>query len=204
MSASIIFQFKITLKRIKPNIWRRIQVPGNFTFWELHMAISDAMGWQDYHLHQFEVLNPRNGQIVLIGTPDDFGLVEVINGKTVKIADFFSAPKCKAKYEYDFGDGWDHEILLQKILPAIPTVEYPICVGGKRACPPEDCGGTWGYGELLSIISNPNHGEYEERKDWLKLIGYTNGEFDSEHFDPKSVYFRSFRDSWNQRNFIPL
>lgn len=194
MSERHIFQFKVTLKQIRPNIWRRILVPGYFTFWELHLAITDSMGWYDYHLHQFEVLNPRSGRKELIGVPDTYGIVEVVDGKTVKIADYFTAPKCKANYEYDFGDGWNHEVLLQKILLPSPAVKYPICVGGKRACPPEDCGGPWGYQELLSIMSNPDHGEYKEHKDWLEHMGYADGEFDPEHFDSQSIFFRSSSD----------
>ncbi len=100
-----------------------------------------------------------------------------------KIADYFSMANRTASYDYDFGDNWEHKIQLEKILPRDKGVTYPICIKGKRACPPEDCGGIWGYAELLEIIANPNHEEYEG------MFGWLGGEFDPEHFDVKEVSF---------------
>jgi len=178
-----IYQFKITLKGVKPQIWRRIQVPGNYNFEDLHLAIQDAMGWDGYHLHQFEIINPKTGEKDLISIPDDEGFDETISGAKVKIAKYFLSPKDKANYEYDFGDGWEHEIVLEKILPAVIDSKYPQCIAGKRACPPEDCGGVWGYEDLLKIIANPKHPEYQERMEWL------GDNFNPEEFDPKLVEF---------------
>ena len=118
-----IFQFKITLLGIKPQIWRRIQVPSGHNFYELHCAIQNAMGWENYHLHHFDTND----------TSDEES----------KITDYFSEKGISVKYEYDFGDGWEHKILLEKILPTDSEIKYPICSHGKRACPPEDCGGIW-------------------------------------------------------------
>lgn len=187
---SQIYQFKITLKGIKPKIWRSIQVPSNYSFWDLHVAIQDSMGWLDYHLHQFTIINPKTGENESIGIPDDEYPEGVIPGEKVKISKYFLSPKDKAKYEYDFGDGWEHEIILEKILPIIVGSKYPQCVAGERACPPEDCGGVYGYENLLEIISNPKHEEYEEMMRWL------GGEFNSEDFDPKSVYFDDPKERW--------
>jgi hypothetical protein len=148
-----VYQFKITLKGIKPPIWRRIQVPETYTFWDLHVAIQDAMGWIDYHLHEFEMINPATGLAVNIGTPvpgEDFDR-EVLPDWKQNIADYFSMENRTADYVYDFGDNWEHKIQLEKILPREKGVNYPICIKGKRACPPEDCGGIWGYAELLEI-----------------------------------------------------
>jgi hypothetical protein len=181
--SSNIYQFKITLQDIKPKIWRRIQVPGNYTFWDLHVAIQNAMGWYDCHLHQFEIINPKIGERDLIGIPEDGGFGDAIPGEKVKIAKYFLSPKDKASYEYDFGDGWEHEVVLEKILPAVMGTKYPQCIAGKRACPPEDCGGVWGYEALLQIIANPKHPEYQERMEWLR-----EG-FNPEKFDPKLVEF---------------
>lgn len=180
---SQVYQFKIALKGIKPPIWRRIQVPETYTFWDLHVAIQDAMGWIDYHLHEFELVNPSTGLTVNIGSPnEDFG-EEVLPDGGQKIADYFSMENRTADYVYDFGDNWEHKIQLEKILPREKGVQYPICIKGKRACPPEDCGGIWGYEELLEIIRNPEHEEHEEMLEWL------GGEFDPEDFDVEEVSF---------------
>ncbi len=153
------------------------------------MAIQQAMGWSsaegNYHLHQFEIINPETMQKDFIGVRDNYGGfgVEVINEKKVKIAKYYSLSNKKANYEYDFGDGWEHEVLLENILPAVANTEYPKCVAGERACPPEDCGGVEGYEDLLEIIANPTH---EEHMEWLGRIGYAhNNQFKPEEFDPK-------------------
>ena len=181
--SSNIYQFKITLKAIKPKIWRRIQVPGNYTFWDLHVAIQDVMGWEDYHLHQFEIINPKTGEKNLIAIPNDEDFYETVSEVKAKISQYFLSAKDKANYEYDFGDGWEHEVVLEKILPSVVGSRYPQCIDGKRACPPEDCGGAWGYEDLLEIIANPKHPEYQERMEWL------GDDFNSEEFDPKLVKF---------------
>lgn len=136
-----VYQFKITLRGIKPPIWRRIQVPESCTFWGLHVAIQDAMGWQDYHLHAFGIPDPATRRKATIGIPDGPLDTEFLPSVRLKIADYFSMANRLASYEYDFGDGWLHEIRLEKILPEKEGVGYPICIAGKRACPPEDCGG---------------------------------------------------------------
>ncbi|MFQ5887635.1 MAG: plasmid pRiA4b ORF-3 family protein [Candidatus Hydrothermarchaeales archaeon] len=178
-----VYQFKITLKRIRPPICRQIQVPETYTFWDLHVAIQDAMGWVDYHLHEFEIVDPSTGLMVDIGPPDDEGFHEVLPGWKQKIADYFSMKNRSADYVYDFGDNWEHKIQLEKILPREKNINYPICIKGKRACPPEDCGGVWGYDELLEIIGNPDNEQYKEMMEWV------GGEFDPEEFDPKEVSF---------------
>ena len=180
-----VYQFKITLQDIKPSIWRRIQVPETYSFWDLHVAIQDAMGWADYHLHQFELVDPSTGVKVEIGIPDgESGWdTQTLPGWKRKIADYFSMENKVANYVYDFGDDWNHRIRLEKILPREKGVEYPICVAGERACPPEDCGGVWGYEDFLEIISDPDHEEYEEMIEWV------GGEFDPEYFEVKDVRF---------------
>jgi len=191
-----VYQFKITLEDIKPPIWRRIQVPETYTFWDLHVAIQDAMGWKDYHLHEFEMRHPVTGEKVRIGIPNEeyefFG-PEILPEQELKIADWFSMKNRVAEYTYDFGDNWHHKIQLEKILPRDKNVKYPICIAGKRACPPEDCGGIWGYEELLEAIKNPQHERHEEMIEWV------GEEFDPEHFDPKEV---SFTDPQKRRKLI--
>ena len=132
-----VYQFKVSLRGAKPPIWRRIQVPGSYTFWDLHSAIQDAMGWEDYHMHAFEIYDPSVGAVAVIGVPsgdpDEFG--EDLPGWKISIADYFSHENSEAKYEYDFGDSWEHKVKLEKVLPHQEDLEYPRCIAGKRACP---------------------------------------------------------------------
>lgn len=178
-----VYQFRITLRDTKPPIWRRIQVPETYTFWDLHVAIQNAMGWTDSHLHEFEVMDPSYGENVRIGLPHEEYKDEVIPDWKRNISNFFSEKNPKAHYIYDFGDSWEHLIQLEKILTKEKNVDYPICINGKRACPPEDCGGIWGYEEFLKAIRNPKHKEHKEMLEWI------GREFDSEHFDVKEVKF---------------
>ncbi len=181
-----VYQFKITLKGTKPPIWRRILVPETYTFWDLHVAIQDAMGWEDYHLHEFTLLSPKTGRKVKIGIPSDedadFGW-EVLAEWNQKIAHYFSSENSKADYVYDFGDGWEHSIKLEKILPRETGVAYPRCIDGRGACPPEDCGGIGGYAEFLEAIGDPANELHEDMLDWV------GGSFDPDDFDPNDVEF---------------
>jgi len=192
-----VYQFKITLNGSKPSIWRRIVVPSNYSFWDLHVAIQDSMGWFDSHLHSFEIINPLTGRKVEIGIPDEeweaFDRIVLPDYKE-KIAKYFSEDNRNARYEYDFGDSWIHTIKFEKILAASIGEKYPQCTGGKMACPPEDCGGIYGYYNLLSVISNPQHKEYEE------MIGWSGGEFDPKLFDPKVVTFDDPKQRLNLMN----
>ena len=149
-----VYQFKITLNDIRPPIWRRIQVPETYSFWDLHVVIQDAMGWLDYHLHQFDINNPSTGMKENIGIPDDdFEMdYDIHPGWEKKIKHYFSMDNKKAMYSYDFGDDWRHTVILEKILLRDKNIDYPTCIKGKRACPPEDCGGVWGYTDFLEII----------------------------------------------------
>ena len=178
-----VCQFKIELQEIKPQIWRRIRVPASYTFWDLHVAIQDSMGWTDAHLHEFRIKNPKTGRKVNIGLPDeDFGR-KVSPGWGKKIADFFTPANPKAEYTYDFGDNWRHIISLEDILPRQKGVDYPMCVGGERACPPEDCGSSYGYEKFLDIVMDPGHEEHDSMLEWA------GGEFHPEHFDCAEVIF---------------
>jgi len=182
-----VYQFKITLKGIRPPIWRRIQVPVTYTFWDLHVAIQDAMGWWDYHLHEFELDDPFSGKKTNIGMLDDdiepFDDREILPEEKCVVGDWFSPQNNKARYLYDFGDGWEHEVVLEDILPREKGVEYPVCTGGERACPPEDCGGVRGYAELLEAVRDVKHEEHD------RLMERLGGKFDPEHFALAEVEF---------------
>lgn len=181
-----VYQFKIQLKDIEPAIWRRIVVPERYTFWDLHCAIQDAMGWWDSHLHEFRVPLTPLRSVERIGIPfdDEFNEdLDLLPGWQTPIEDYFLEVGETAEYEYDFGDCWRHELLLEGILLREKGRKYPQCIGGARKCPPEDCGGVSGYYRMLDILADKDHEEYEDTVRWL-------GEpYDSEHFNPKEVKF---------------
>ncbi len=182
------YQFRVSLNGIEPPIWRRIEVPGSYSFWDLHVAIQDSMGWLDYHLHAFRVRSPATGKVDEIGIPDDDAFEDdpqCLPGWEVPLSGYFRVPRDRADYEYDFGDGWEHEVLLENILDRVPRRKYPRCLAGARACPPEDCGGVPGYEELLKKIRKPTDEEYKGTEQWQ------GGTFDPEAFDPKKVRFDS-------------
>jgi hypothetical protein len=185
-----VHQFKVTLKGIEPTIWRRIQVPEVYSFWDLHVAIQDVMGWQDCHLHDFSLRNPKSGMKEQLGIPDEDGELELLAGWEHNIADYFSMENTTAKYVYDYGDNWEHRVELEEILPRIKGIKYPCCIGGERACPPEDCGGVHGYEEFLKAIMDPQHKQHEEMLTWA------GHDFEPETFDAKKVRFDDPEKRW--------
>jgi hypothetical protein len=186
MATAQVYQFKLVLVGVEPPIWRRIQVPETYSFWDLHVALQDAMGWLDYHLHVFRVTRPGTAFVEQVGIPDDDpfeGDKPTLPGWEIPITLHFPRPGTAVQYEYDFGDGWEHELTLEAILPKQAGQKYPVCVDGARACPPEDCGGVYGYENLLTVIQDPAHEEYESTVEWL------GGRFDPDRFDAKRVKF---------------
>ncbi len=191
MVAEAVLQIKVTLRDIRPPIWRRIQVPASYNFWDLHVAIQDAMGWSDYHLHEFRL--PAKGKAsIFIGIPDeDFPSGrQTLPGWKVPVTRYLSVAGDMMRYEYDFGDGWEHDVILEGILSADPDAAYPRCIAGRRACPPEDCGGPFGYAEFLEAIADPNHERHEE------LVGWVGGQFDPGAFRPEAVEFDDPEERW--------
>ena len=175
---ALIYQMKITLKNIEPMIWRRIQVRENITLFRLPEYIQGFMGWENYHMHEFKINGERYG----IPDPDGeamFG-TKIKKDKEFNVCDLVSEGDV-FEYVYDFGDDWRHEIIVEKVLEAEAGVGYPVCLAGERACPIEDCGGPWGYEEMLEILKDPGNEEYEEYAEWL------GEEFDSEEFDLEKV-----------------
>ena len=166
-----IYQLKITLLDIEPVIWRRLLVTNSTGLDELHNALQIIMGWKNCHLHQYVV-----GQ-KCYGIPDENFPENIINENVHKINDLLRRENDSLIYDYDFGDGWRHEVLLEKILPYEKEVELPLCIGGEYACPPEDIGGIPGYYNFLEVIKNPAHEEHEDFLEWM------GGEFDAKAFD---------------------
>jgi hypothetical protein len=172
---SSIYQLKITLKDIRPPIWRRLQLVGSATLYELHLIILSTMGWDGGHLFEFTV-----GETTYSDTDIPWD-VPVRDAGEVELARIAPKEKSKFSYVYDFGDHWEMIILVEQILEPDPARSYPRCTAGKRAGPPEDCGGPWGYQDLLEILRDPNHEEYEDRTEWL------GGPFDPEAFNLKEI-----------------
>ncbi len=160
-----VYQIKVTLKGIRPPIWRRLLVPSDTTLDRLHDVIQIAMGWENAHLHQFiagrQVIGEPNPEL---GNP--FG-PPAQDERTVALGEVLRKEKDKILYQYDFGDSWEHEIRLEKVLAPDPDLRHPVCVKARRACPPEDCGGPWGYADLLEALADPEHPEHEAYLEWL-------------------------------------
>lgn len=168
-----MFQLKVTLLDTKPPIWRRVLVDGASTLDHLHEVIQAAFGWWNYHLHEFEVGRTRYG----VPDPDeDWG--EPPQDERRTRLDAIASEGSSFRYTYDFGDGWEHKVTVEQVLPVSSAPTLPACIDGRRACPPEDCGGTWGYRELLEILADPTHPEHEERREWI------GRPLDPEAFDP--------------------
>jgi hypothetical protein len=165
-----LYQIKVTLIRSKPPIWRGLIVNDSTRLDQLHTILQIAMGWSDCHLHQYRVGNSY------IGIPEPDFDIDIIDERKVYLKDIISNPKDNFIYEYDFGDGWEHKIVLEKIIP-LDSSESPKVIKGKKACPPEDCGGIWGYYDFLDAIQDPTHEEHEKMLEWV------GEEFDPDEFD---------------------
>ena len=206
-----VYQLKISIVDARPPLWRRVQVPGSSTLADLHRVIQALMGWRDNHLHEFEV--PATGENGLLNRRAwqdirRFGPTADPSGQPFHspeyVLDWLSeeeltedeahavlqevAPCEKARflYIYDMGDSWEHDILVEKILPADPRVRYSVCLTGKRNGPVEDCGGIAGYEELLEVLADPKHAEHRRTTAWLKQT-YGVSTWDDTLFDEKAV-----------------
>lgn len=168
-----IYQLKITLDGITPAIWRRFLVSSNITLDRLHDSIQIVMGWTNSHLHMFEIKEQ------IFGDPqdDEFGEMGTLDETQYRLRKAIEQESQRLRYDYDFGDGWRHTLLLEEILPPDPSMRLPVCLKGKRACPPEDVGGIGGYAYYLEALRNPKHTEHEE------YLAWSGGEFDPEAFD---------------------
>jgi hypothetical protein len=186
-----VHRFKITLDHIQPPIWRRVEVASDATFWDLHCALNDAMGWEDEHLHAFRIGRKRDA--IEIGIPEDdplFGDAAAMEaGWDVPVARHFAKEGARCIYEYDFGDGWTHTVVLEAIAPREAKTQYPRCTHGARACPPEDCGGFPGYQRILALLAGSKDDDGEEDAD--ELLDWLGDDFDPEAFDARKVRFTS-------------
>lgn len=187
-----IYQFKITLRHLRPPVWRRVQVPNDITFGQLHDVIQTAMGWYNCHLHEFRLGQARFGM-----THDPMGgpleTEDTLEENEYRLCELGLRAKSKLHYEYDFGDDWEHQLVLEKVLPLEPGFS-PICVAGSRACPAEDSGGPWGYDEKLAILADSKHPEHEEIAEWM------GADFDPEAFGLEATnrHLASLGRSWKR------
>ena len=168
---TLLYTLKVTLRDIRPPIWRRIEAPAGLTLLELHHLLQVAFGWTDSHLHQFihEGLH--------YGAPDrEFGM-PFISERRTRLGDLLMQPKQRLTYEYDFGDGWEHDVVLETIGEPGAGLRYPRVIDGKRACPPEDVGGVPGYEEFVAVLRDPMHDEHQG------MLAWAGGRFDPEEFD---------------------
>jgi hypothetical protein len=171
---NVIVQIKVKLLGVtKPPVWRRVQLRADTRLDQLHEILQAALGWENYHLHAFsfgeEEFGPRDPELGL-----DFS-----DERRVTLGELTDLG-ARFRYTYDFGDSWEHEILVEDLLDPDPETHYPILVTAKGACPPEDCGGTWGYADLKEILADPGHDEHQERLEWLGLKN-------ASEFDPNAV-----------------
>lgn len=170
-----IYQLKVTIRGIWPPVWRRLQVSGAATFGDLHDVLQRAFGWGDYHLHHFVIGDTFYG----VPDPEDADWdFDTKDERRARLQQILGCGLKKFVYEYDFGDGWEHMITVEKVLTREPGATYPRCLAGRRAGPPEDCGGAWGYARLIEVTADPKHPEYEEMREWL-----------GETFDPERFGF---------------
>jgi hypothetical protein len=169
-----VYQLKVTLEESEPPIWRRLLVPGEVTLAALHEILQEAMGWTNTHLHMFQ-----------IGTVDysdpESELDDMEDEGELTLAEAAKMAPRGFAYMYDFGDGWEHRIEIEKTLPPVAGQKYPVCVAGARACPPEDCGGIGGYEDFLEALRNPRHREHKAMKEWI------GRRFDPKEFDLEFV-----------------
>ena len=174
-----IYQIKVTLLGTDPPIWRRLLIPADLTLEQLHDVLQAAMGWEDCHMHEFRIGKQR------FGKPDPmeqaFGGPRTASERTARLFTVLGKARAKAVYTYDFGDSWDHEIVVEKCLAPEPGRAYPACLAGERHGPPEDCGGLPGFYNLLEATGDPEHEQHEELIEWL------GDDFDPEAFSADEV-----------------
>ena len=177
-----VYQIKVTLNDTQPPIWRRIWVPADTSLAKLHDILQVVMGWRDSHMHQFTIRGERYGNTSV----DETGDLGFLPEQRYPLSQVVTGSRARFEYQYDFGDSWDHTLLVEKILPAQPGMRTTParCLAGQRACPPEDVGGVWGYQEFLEALADPKNSRHDEYLEW---IGET---FDPEAFDPDEVNAR--------------
>jgi hypothetical protein len=184
-----LYQLKVVLLGSEPPVWRRLHVPGDAKLDWLHAVLQVAIGWTNSHLHQFKVgeacySDTRHHAAEFADDP------EILEERTFTLRQIAPREGDVFRYEYDFGDSWEHEITVEKILPNPAASSFALCLEGARACPPEDCGGTPGYEDLLKILKNRKHPEHKRMTEWL------GRPFDAAAFDGEKTNFWLRKLKW--------
>ncbi len=183
-----VHRLKVTLRGVRPPVWRRVEVASTTTLHQLSAELEAAMGWFGGHLHAFQV----DGTTYQLPADDEFGWRPTKDERRAVLGKVLPAVSIKMLWEYDFGDGWAHDVLVEAIEPAVADVLYPRCITGRRACPPEDCGGPWGYADLLEALADPSHPEHAAMLEWASPA------FDPAHFDPDgATHAMRLAEPWN-------
>jgi pRiA4b ORF-3-like protein len=174
------YQLKVSLLYCEPLIWRRVQVPVDLTLAKLHDVIQLCMGWTDTHLHQFMIGRNLYGPVDL---DDDWSEIKTLDETTFRLSDLEADIRKRCMYEYDFGDGWQHEIKIAKVTASVEKPsKYPVLLAGARSCPPEDIGGVPGYENFLEAMSDPQNEEHEQMREW-----YGSATFDQDFFEMAEI-----------------
>ena len=188
------YQFKVSLRGVFPAIWRQFQVWEDTTLAQLHRILQIVMGWENYHLYEFRI----GGRIY--GDPDLDDERAIVDVKKTRICNVLPGVGAEFEYEYDFGDGWQHDLLLESVMQSGPDTLCPRCIAGRRRCPPEDVGGSGGYLEYLEALADPAHEEHQNRMEW-------RGPFDPEVFSIEGVnreFEKKFRPVRKKAVRLPL
>jgi hypothetical protein len=162
-----VLQLRIALERHEPEIWRRVLVPADVPLDRLHLILQAAMGWTNTHMHQFRIGGADYGSHLddEDDWPDD-ELDDELDEVEFSLADLVGVGD-RFAYEYDFGDAWEHEVVVEKATTVQPVLKFAVCLDGANACPPEDCGGSAGYTDLLAVLADPRHAEHEDASAWV-------------------------------------
>jgi hypothetical protein len=167
-----VFRVHVVLEGIDPGIWRNLLVPASFTLDDLHLTLNEGMGWANWHLHRFDMGKRSFGDV----TKPSVGLEAFEDERKVRLDSLIQVGQ-QLRYSYDFGDGWRHRVEVDKLLEFDKRLQYPLCIAGARACPPEDCGGPLGYALLLQILQDESHAQHND------MIAFVGGHYDPEGFD---------------------
>ena len=186
----LAIRFLVILNGTSPLVWRRILVPSTYSFWDLHVAIQDAMGWSDCHLHEFSVVDPRSATLVRLNLPEPGSERPDSVGEHF-VEDYISGMPQPMTYLYDFGDEWLHTLMVEGFDDA-GDAPLPRCIDGEGACPPEDCGGPARYQELLAVLADPAHPDYPD------VVGWTGGPIDPRDWSVDEVVFDDPDERWHE------
>ncbi len=187
-----VIQLNVSLDKSDPIIWRRILIPDSITFFDLHHVLQIVMGWKNSHLFEFIVNDYRIGFV----DGDNEGYEDMAEADLITVDTLLSREGLQFKYRYDFGDGWEHSIQIEKIIDSEPGKVYPVCIEGKMNCPPENCGGISGFYNMLEILNDKDHPEFEDMHNWAGR--YNPKKFNLIRINKEMPRFRTYMKHWKK------